>query len=42
MEIYSKSFSNLTGAKFHKKYFCDKMSVRTKEVDKNTFYIIEL
>ena len=25
-----------------KKYFCDKISVRTKEVDKNTFYIIEL
>ena len=42
MEIYSKLFWNLTGAKLHKKYFCDKISVRTKEVDKNTFYIMEL
>lgn len=24
------------------KYFCDKISVRTKEVDKNIFYIMEL
>jgi len=39
MEIYSKSFWNLTGAKFHKKYFCDKINVRTKAVDKNTFIL---
>lgn len=33
MEIYLKSFWNLTGAKFHKKYFCDKILFLT--VSKN-------
>lgn len=32
MEIYLKSFWNLTGAKFHKKYFCDKEDPTTNEV----------